>query len=276
MGNPVLLVDNLFNTRMYQAHVVSAAENTADAPLVGAGRRSIYDAYSSATANLDAWLKARCGVPRYADMVAVERGHNQGGKTVKVQLSNDDFASTPEDVFNSITPSSPGTGSLDDALGVRTWEGAWLKRLPGRAGADWRYFVGAMGAGLKCIVPGLWIGMSWSPGAARLPFAPGLAELIVEEQESDQGWTGRGKATVRRQGILRFRFSTLFDAELAEQHLQQYRRGRPMWVIPDAERADDAFLAIMPKTSAGVEHPADGWMYPRLELPYRELDPAET
>jgi len=265
-------VDNFFNSRMYGSHVLSAAEASSDAPLVGAARRSTYDAYSSTTPNLDAWLKSRNGVSRYADMAVVERGHNQGGLTVKVQCCDDDFVGTPQDAFNSLTPANPGAGSLDDALGVRNWEGAWLKRFNGRGAQDWRYFVAAMGAGVRCVVPGLWIGQCWRPGYADRPFAPGMTKLIVERTESDQGWIGSGKATKRRQGVLHFSFTTLFDAEQAVWHLDQYTAGRRMWVIADDERADDAFLAQVPDEVVGLQL-EPRIFYPTLDLPYVESDP---
>jgi len=272
MGQPCLLVDNFFNARIYAGHTLSAAENSTDAPLVGAARRSTYDAYQSTTPNLDAWLKSRNGVTRYADMVAVDRGHNQGGKTVKVQCSDDDFVSPAQDAFNSLTPSTPGAGSLDDALGVRTAEGAWLKRFSGRGAADWRHFVGAMGAGIRCLVPGLWIGLCWRPGFVNRPHAPGATRLVVERSESDQGWTGMGKAVRRRQGVLHFAFTTLFDAEQAVWHLDQYAAGRRMWVIADDERADDAFLAVIPDELVGMNLESS-YFYPKLDLPYVEADP---
>ena len=272
MGAPCLLVDNYFSSRIYSGHTLSALENSSDAPLVGAARRSTYDAYQSATPNADAWVKSRNAVTRYADMVVVERGHNQGGKTVKVQCSDDDFATPAQEPFTGITPTAAGTGSLDDALGVRTWEGAWLKRFSPRAAYDWRYFVPAMGAGLKPLVPGLWIGLSWRPGYADRPFAPGVTELIVEEMHSDRGWLGRGKATPRRTGVLHFSFGTMLDAEAADWHVQQIARGRAFWIIPDDERADLAFLAVLPKGNVGmVLEPR--WFYPKLDLPYVELDP---
>lgn len=275
MGSPVLLVDNFFNPRIpgYSGHTFSAAENSTDVPLVGAGRRSTYDAYNSLTTNTDAWLKTRNGVPRAADMVVVERGHNQAGKTVKVQCCDDDFVSTPQDAVNTITPTTAGAGDVDDALGVRTWEGAWLKRFNARSAYDWRYFVGAMGAGLVCTVPGLWLGLCWRPAYLDRPLAAGATELVVEEMESDQGWLGRGRATKRRQGVLHFTFGTLFDAEQAVWHVEQYAAGRRMWVISDDERCEDAFLAVMPKGVVGMNL-EPRYFFPKLDLPYLESDPA--
>lgn len=272
MGQPCLLVENYFNQRIYPNHTLSAAEASADAPLVGAGRRTTYDAYNSVTTNTEAWLKSRCGVTRMADMVVVDRGHNQGGKTVKCQVSDDDFVSAPQDAFNGLTPSTPGAGSLDDALGVRTWEGAWLKRFSPRGGQDWRYDIPALGSGIVATVPGLWIGLSWRPGFANRPFAPGITRLIVQESQSDAGWIGRGKGTRRREGVLLFQFTSMFDGELAVQHLDQYLAGRRMWIIPDDEQAQDAFLAVVPPEAAGLQL-TSGWFYHRLELPYIEADP---
>ena len=40
MGQPCLLVDNFFNSRIYSGHTLSAAEASTDAPLVGAARRA--------------------------------------------------------------------------------------------------------------------------------------------------------------------------------------------------------------------------------------------
>lgn len=273
MGSPALLVDNFFNSRIYAGHTLSAAENSTDAPLVGAGRRSTYDAYQSTTPNLEAWLKSRCSVTRLADMLVVERGHNQAGKTVKVQLSNDDFTLSTEDAFNSVTPLTAGTGSLDDALGVRTSEGVFLKRFTPRAGADWRYDVPALGSGIRCLVPGLWIGQCWRPGYADRPFATGMTTLVVDETQSDQGWIGRGKAVRRRQGTLRFSFTTSFDAEQAVWHLDQYAAGRRMWIVADDERADEAFLAVIPTDVVGLRL-EPGYFYPKLDLPFVEADPA--
>lgn len=274
MGSPCLLVDNIFNTRIpaYVGHTISALENSTDAPLVNAGRRSTYDAYSSVTTNSEAWIKARCGATRYCDMVVVERGHNQGGKTAKVQVCDDDFATTPQDAFNSITPSSPGAGKLDDALGVRSWEGAFLKRFSGRSGQDWRYDIPALGSGIVATIPGLWIGQCWRPDYVDRPLAIGATRLIVSETQSDAGWIGRGRAVRRREGVLHFTFGTLFDAENAVWHLDQYLSGRRMWVVADDERAEDAFLAIVPAELVG-QRIEPNWFYPKLDLPYVEADP---
>src|SRR5262245_58127444 len=267
-----LLVDNFFNLRVYPSHALTSNENSDNTYFVGAARRTAFDAWTSTTPNLDAWNKARADQQRAADMVIIDRGHNLAGKTVKVQASDDDFTST-EDVFNAALPVSAGAGALTDTYGVLTPEGAWIKRFDVRWAHDWRAFYNAMGTGLKPLIPGLWLGLSWSPGFPYRPHSPDGSQLIVEEFESDQGWLGRGKPTKRRQGMLRFKFDTLMAAEAADWHIQQIASGRPFWVIADEQRADLACLAALPRSQFGaVLEP--GWYYPALEIPFLELDPA--
>lgn len=267
-----LLVDNLFSPRIYGAHVLSSNENSDDTPLVGAARRSVYDAWTSTTLNADAWNKARCETPRMADMIVLDRSNLQS-ETVKAQVSSDDFATTPQDAFNGAVPTVSAAGALTDAYGVLTPDGSWLKRYDVRGGDDWRAYYVAMGAGLKPIVPGLWIGLSYSPGDPWRPHTPqGMSELIVEETQSDRGWIGRGKPTKRRQGTMLFKFASMDDAEQADWHLQRIADGRPFWLIADEERGDLAVLAVLPKGMIGtVLEP--GYFYPRLELPWVELNP---
>jgi hypothetical protein len=275
MGQPRILVDTFINPRIYGLHVLSASENSDNAPLVGAARRSTYDGWTSVTANLDAWLKSRNGTPRPADMIVLDRGHNLAGKTVKAQCSDDDFVSPAQDAFSGALPTYSSTGALTDDFGVLTPEGAWLKRYNERLAYDWRAFVPAMGAGLKPLVTGLWIGMSWGPGYADRPFAPGITELVVEEQESDLGWRGRGKGTRRRTGVMHLSFTTPFDAETAAPHLEQLARGRAFWIIPDDARAETSFLAVIPRGMFGlVLEPR--YFYEKLDIPYSELDPSDA
>jgi hypothetical protein len=270
-----LLVDNVFNPRIYPAHTLSSNENSTDTPLVAAGRRSVYDGWTSATLNADAWNKSRADTPRLADMIVVDHPHNLMTKIVKAQVCDDDFAGTPQDAFNGAVPSVSAAGLLTDAFGVLTPDGAWLKRFDQRGGYDWRAYFVAMGAGLKPLVPGLWIGLSYSPGDPWRPHTPqGMSELIVTETESDAGWLGRGKVARRRQGTMLFKFSTLDDAEQADWHLQRISEGHPFWLIGDEERAEMAVLAILPKGLIGtVMEP--NYFYPALTLPWQEVDPLE-
>jgi hypothetical protein len=274
MGSPAILVENFYSLRQNNGHTLSASENSANAVFVGAARRSVYDAYTSITTNLDAWVRALCDRIRTANMVVFDRGQNVTGLTAKVQLSSDAFVTNTENAFSGALPTVTAAGSLDDDFGVLTPEGAWLKRFNPRASLDWRVFIPAMGASLKPIVTGLWLGQCWTPGDPWRPHSPQVTELVVQETESDLGWIGRGKSTPRKTGVLHFKFATLYDAELAAQHLEHIAKGRAFWIVSDDARADQAFLAVMPKTSIGMVLEPN-YFYPTLDLPYVELDPAE-
>lgn len=266
-----ILVDNFYNPRIYSSHVLSSNENSDLTALVGASRRSVHDAWSPTTLNADAWNKSVNDRLRMADMIVLDRTNLQT-ETAQAQCSEDDFATSVQDAFNGTLPSFTGAGALTDAFGVLTPGGDWLKRFDARGGTAWRAYYVAMGAGLKPIVPGLWIGLSWSPGFPWRPHAPTRTELIVEETQSDRGWLGRGQGTRRRVGVLHFKFGTLLEAEEADWHIQQIAAGRPFWVIADEERGDHAFLAVVPKEVVGtVLEP--GYFYPTLDIPYQELNP---
>lgn len=266
-----ILVDNFFNPRIYPTATLSSNENTDLTALVGAARRSVHDAWSPTTLNADAWNKARHGDLHAADMIVLDRT-NLTTETVKAQASDDDFTTSTQDAFNGALPQYSAAGALTDAFGVLTPEGAWLKRFDLRWAHDWRAYYVAMGAGLKPIVPGLWIGLSWSPGFPWRPHAPTRTELVVEETQSDRGWLGRGQGTNRKSGVLHFKFGTMLEAEAADWHVQQIAAGRPFWVTPDEERGDLSFLAVVPKEVIGtVLEP--GYFYPTLDIPYMELNP---
>ena len=272
MGSARLLVDNVFNLRIYNAHTLSALESTDSAGLVGAGRRTTYDAYTSVTTNSEAWVRAQCDRVRGCDMIVWDRGHNVAGKTVKAQLSSDGFSANIEDAFNGALPTMMASGSITDAYGVLTPEGAWLKLFSERGSADWRCDIPAMGASLKPVIPGLWIGHSYSPGQPFRPYGPGVTELIVDETESDFGWRGRGRPTRRRAGTIHFKFANPWDAEQADWHVQRIAEGRPFWIVPDDDRAEQSFLAVLPKALVGMVVDIQQF-YPVLDLPYQELDP---
>lgn len=272
MGDARILVDNFFNPRIYSGHVLSSNENTENTPLVGASRRSTFDAWSPTSLNADAWNKSVNDRLRQADMIVIDRGHNLATETVKAQASEDDYVTAPQDAFNGALPTYSAAAALTDALGAVTPEGAWLKRFDSRGGTAWRALYVQMGAGLKPIIPGLWIGLSWSPGQPWRPHSPDRTELVVEETQSDRGWIARGAATARKTGVLHFKFANLLDAERADWHIQQMTAGRPFWVIADEERGDKAFLAVLPKEVVGtVLEPS--YYYHGLDLPYVELNP---
>jgi len=272
----VLAVENLFSIAQFPNHTIAAEEEAsgAEAFRVANGRRSAGDYWTPPTANSDTWLKATCDQVRAADFVALDRGHNLAGHTVRIDVSNDDFA-TYETAFSGVLPAVSMPGSLDDALGVRTEEGAWLKRFALRAGAYWRLFVPAMGASLQPQVVGCWLGMAWElDRGLTLPVAPGGADSIAVLVESAMGWQGRGRVTLRRAGTLTYRCASEMEAEQAEYHLDgHFGLSRPTWVIYDTRRADRARLVTRTPDRLGGQY-EQGWTDKQTYvLPYVEHEP---
>jgi hypothetical protein len=282
MGQTVVLSDNLYNVRIYPLHVVSAEEEPAgfEAFRVASGRRSGLSYATATTANSDWWVRVVCDRLRSANVLVLDRGHNLATEAIKLQWSPDNVAWS--DVVNvTALPSAPG-GTLDATYGtagvwgVVTEEGAWVVRFPTTASVYWRFFSTAMGANLKPVVPGLWLGLALQTQALTRPVARNAHQLIGESQESDLGWQGFAKRTPRREGTLPLRFLTLGEAELARLHLEgQYGRGRPTWIIPDDANATDAFCAVCPAGGIGIVQSRE-WFYGNIDLPYSEHEPAEV
>src|SRR5574342_985447 len=100
MGRPVLLADDLFNTRLYTGHVVTANEEPAgyEAYRAQDGRRSELDYAAAATANSDWWLRSVCDRVRAFDYMAIDWNTNLLGRAIKLQCTFDatDFLGTYE------------------------------------------------------------------------------------------------------------------------------------------------------------------------------------
>lgn len=260
MPTTVFAVENLLSVAQFPSHVVAAEEAASgyEAFRVANGRRSGQDYWTPTTSNSDTWLKVTCDQVRAADFVALDRGHNLAGYTVRIDVSDDDFT-TYQTAFSGVLPAATAPGSLDDALGVRTEEGAWLKRFDLRSGKYWRLFVPAMGSSLKPQVVGLWLGKSWELARGlTLPVVPRGADIVAELIESAAGWQGRGRATPRQAGTLSYRCASEIEGELAEYHLDgQFGLYRPAWLVHDTRRADRARLVIRTQERLGGQYGED-------------------
>jgi hypothetical protein len=107
-----------------------------------------------------------------------------------------------ETVVSITLPAASAPGSLDDTLGVRTEEGAWVKRFSLRAAKYWRWYVPAMGVGLKPQVVGLYLGLAFAPNYFNRPLDDDGDVLVVTESQSELGWIGRGPQGRQRQGVI--------------------------------------------------------------------------
>lgn len=243
MGRALIFAENLWSRIAFPGHTVTASENSGEAWKMANGRRASDDYWTPTTLNAAAYTTATYGRIRAVNMLALDRGHNLGGKTFAYQVSDDGFV-TPETVATVTMPTVAG-GSIDDPNGCATEEGAWLKRLttghPYAASAG-RVVFNAMGTGLKPNVIGLQVGLGWEVDLYR-PLERDGDQLLGEESETERGWVGAGVLTRARSGSLTVKLPDLLSYDQARYHLMgQYGAGRPTWLIFDTEDARDAVL----------------------------------
>lgn len=265
-----LLVDNLFSVAQYPDHVISATEEPAGLEAFRFATLRRDDHASATTANADWSIKAACDRSRGADMACLW-DHGLAGETVRIQCSDDDFAST-QTAFEGVLPTTPATGALTDALGVLTEDLMWVAQFPFRSAKYWRVFVPAMGAGLKPIVNGL-VGLSVAvnPDMGDLVDAN---DLMAQEERSEAGYLGRGPRALVRGGALTIK-SSLFDYEQLRFHLQRFGAGVPGVLVFDEARAEQAVMAVRPLGRMAFRRDRS-WSYPHGELPWEEHEPREA
>jgi hypothetical protein len=284
MGQPCFLVENFFNRRMFPNHLGTGTNGSfGDEETVGAeafriadGRRWPGDRWMPLTANAQHTLTVQCDRSRGANMVALDRGHNLAGKEILLRCSNDG-GTTWEICFDVVLPAVVGPGTLDDLIGCRTEEGAWLIRFLGREAPLWQLVIPAMGAGLLPQIVGLWLGQGWAPqDGLRFPVAPDQTQFLVDETVSEAGARGRNAAGLVRMDTLNFKAGAqgLFDYELGRYHIQGlFGAGRPMWILYDDEQTHNAVLGIRPgNASLGFQRSAD-WFYPQASVAWVEHEP---
>lgn len=272
MGRGALLVENFFSEIQFPGHAVVADEEGAgrEAFRIATGRRSPYtNYYESITANVQRTITVTCDRTRMANGFALDRGLNLAGKQVVVECSDDNFVTPAQTAFDAVLPTMTAPGSLDDALGVRTEEGAHLARFAPRPGRYWRIRIPALGVGIKPKIVGAMLGM-WYPFTLRLPDMREQDELVGEESLSDGAWRGMGAPANVRTDLLRLKFSDLFEYESARYHLNvHFGRRRPMWLVHDDAQADRAVLAIRPTGRQGFVRSAQ-WFYHQADIPWVE------
>lgn len=274
---PCFLVDNLFDgVVQYPSHTIVAEEEPSgfEAYRFAAGRR---DQYASATtANSDWWIKAIFDRTRAFDCCALWV-HNLAGEGLRIQCSDDDFATT-QTIFDATLPTTPGAGDVDDALGVLCENGMWLKRFPVRMASAVRLYSVAMGAGLKPQVAGM-LGLSFSLGQYDKPFAPSDTELVVREETNESGWTGRGPRRLRRHGSIIVKTRSAFEYDQLRYHLEgRYAAGAPMLIVHDDSQAERAVMAQRPAQGRFGFHGVADWPDELRtgEFAWQEMDPAEV
>lgn len=251
MGRPALLVEDLYSTTQFPAHVVAANAEAAgnEAWRVADGRRAPGDRWSPTAANAVAWLRVTCDVARTVDMLALDRGHNLAGAALQLQTSVDGGTTWTTRLTTTPPAAAAVAGLLDAANGVTTEEGAWLKRFAPITASDWRLRVPALGAGLVPRVVGLWIGQSWAPSQyLDLPWGEDDQELLLAETTTPAGWRGTSSVARVRVGELTIKLGSPAEYVLARYHVRNHfhARRRPMWICYDDAQAERAVLAVPP------------------------------
>ncbi len=286
MGAPLLLADNLLAATQYGSNVLVDQSGTTgpvgnEVWRVGDGRRSAFDFWQPGVTNADAFLLLTCMglpagsttptvMPRGANCLIVDRGHNLGGFAVKLLGSNDNVSFAT--VVSAFVPTVGGV--IGGANGVLTEEGAWLVTFPSQGYAYWKFDVPAMGVGLQPAIVGLWLGMAYQPVALYRPFMEHPTDFRAQETVSPLGWRGRGPRAFNRSGALNVRMNDFFEyVQLARFTLDElFGAGVPMWVVQDQDRATEAFLALRPIGTQGFVQPQN-WATPIGTLNVLEHEP---
>lgn len=274
----ILLVDNLFNPVHYPDVALSANEEASGHEVEFFSTLRREDTWAPTTLNADAWLRASHTQPRAISLIVLPV-HNLLGEAYRFQISNDGFASSIETLVDITIPSNPGTGDVDDALGVVTDDFMWIKRVtPTRYAYDFRHYVPAMGANQRPEINGI----------AGVPavFERRRGELLDattargEETRSDRGVVGRGTLDIARDGSVPIYFTSLFAWEGFRFHLQRYDGSAfsppapsPALYIPDETRANEAAMIHRPLGRVAFQQSTKESFYPSGELAYEEHDP---
>lgn len=276
MGRPVLFAENLFSVTQFPRRILTASSEKpgSEAWRVATGRRSRVDRWVANAPNTDAWVAVDCVNARAADMLAIDRDHNLAGVQVRLQGSADGAAWT--DVFAAVVPAVvTEPAALGAAAGVRTHEGAWLKRFARATWRHWRVLVPAMGAGLAPSIIGIWLGSSWALSQYfDLPWDDERRLLQADELVSDAGWTGTARLSNPRVGQAVIKLGSAAEYELARYHLHQlFWRRRPMWIVHDHDQAERAVLAATRLGEQGLQE-APGWGYRQGAITWVEHEAA--
>ena len=277
--NPVMAVENFCSAGVgwqFPDHTITANEEATGSEVerVADGRRGAADKWTPTTANSAAYVNVACDRTRAANFIALDRGHNLAGYDLELRGSQQSAFTTYETVLDITLPSATAAGNIDDALGVRTEEGAWFKRFDLNTYQYWRVHIPAMGASLKPEIVGLWLGLCYAPDYFDKPWGEDGAELIHQETQSPSGWAGRGVANKQRSGVVQLSLSTFeeYDHE-ARYHVQGlYGEGFPMWIAFDETQADRAVLAELPLGRLAFSLTGT-WGYRSAAIPWREREP---
>lgn len=274
----VFLADNFFHSAdlLYPNHTITANEEATghEAFRVGTYRRTPGNYWEPTTANSEAWVEVECDKPRQASMLVIDRGHNLGGQTVKLQLSDDDFSSLDTVVDTTVPDQTSQRASLDRDSGARTEEGAWMARFEARAATYWRLLIPAMGSGLTPRVRGLYLGLAWEPDfEVDRPFDEGQRAVQRGETQGPTIWTPAARAAKRKEWSQALRLSSFTEYLEARYHIEDLLMDDvPTWVVPEDRQAERSWLG---RVASGTHafRSEEGWGFKQAQLNLVEQEP---
>ena len=256
IAGPLLCADNLWSVSQYPGHVLTYNEQQAGHEFwrVADSRRSISDSWIPVTANSDQWGQVQCDRMRGATFFGLDRGHNLGGLTVNLQISNTGVAPFQTVLSIVVPPTSEPNALSDTSYGVTTEELACLCLFPLVAALYWRLDIPAMGAGLLPQVVGLWTGLAYQPayGGLLTPWDEDQDDLSYAGVRTEWGWLGHGPVASIRRGEANLRLATDDEYDQARLWRAKVTRGAPSWICYDTAQGDRSFLAIRPQGHQGI------------------------
>ena len=207
------------------------------------------------------------------NMIVIDRGHNLGGRAIKLQYSTDDSSWTDE--WSATIPTSSSTGcTYNEANGCLTEEGAWVYSFANDgAKRYWRLYIAAVSSYAAELV-GVYLGQGFKPAApVEKPFGAEVGSLNYQETLSDTGWTGTTPAWDRLEGAVTLQLASTDEADARTHIVTPFcRDGRLMWIVPDTDAAEQSFLAEHPPSPFFYGYRGD-WGHRTLEFNYREKEP---
>lgn len=278
MPTPLVLADNYFDVVRYTGHTVSATEEASGhaADLVGNGRRSLEDYHTSTTANVDIAIQVAMDRVRAFNCIVIDRGMNYLGKTIDGRYWSGSSGNGSPSFFGGtiLLPTHSYGGSVDDAYGVVTEEGAWIKRFPTVYAKNAGLNILAMGAGLKPQTVGIYLGLAWTPPTPDYPWEEETTETGGMDFETDGGWIGSSRTWNRRTGSLNVRLASALDYDQPRLHIQGfYAQRHPMWVCFDDQQADRTWCSQKPRGTMGFRFDREWLNKRRAEIPLVEHEP---
>lgn len=278
MGRPYFLVDNLLNQRIYPNHTLAVSSTAALKSVysLASGRRNrtLSGWWASAT-NTDAHVTVTCDQVRGANLLWIDRDHNLDGETLAVRVSSDGFT-TYEEVGSQVVPSvAIPHSSLTGGQIIRTNEGALLWWLGDRFDYEYRIWIPAMGVGLRPELAGAMIGQAWAPDFPPIkPVSRSEPVLLRDVARSPQSQSVGSEFGSYAEAGITMKLSGLAEEAEAMFHMDLFLgNGKPMVVVPDSDRAEEARLVIASPGAGSGFRSAEGWGWPQLTVRYEEVEP---